>query len=95
MTLGATDVVVEEFEVSLELFAKALDSYEIPINRIWREVESVRTEALRAAAWDGGTRPQTGRPETPHRVSRQATNPVPSQSSKPLFTHESVDDLRY
>ena len=44
MTLGATDVVVEEFEVSLELFAKALDSYEIPINRIWREVESVRTE---------------------------------------------------
>ena len=50
--------MVEEFEVSLELFAKALDSYEIPINRIWREVESVRTEALRAAAWDGGTRPQ-------------------------------------
>ena len=44
MALGATDVVVEEFEVSLELFAKALDSYEIPINRIWREVESVRTE---------------------------------------------------
>lgn len=42
--LGATDVVVEEFEASLELFAKALESYEIPINRIWREVESVRTE---------------------------------------------------
>ena len=44
MDLGATDVVVEEFEASLELFAKALDSYEVPINRIWREVESVRTE---------------------------------------------------
>ncbi len=44
MDLGATDVVVEEFEASLELFAKALDSYEIPINRIWREVESVRAE---------------------------------------------------
>ena len=43
-TLGATDVVVDEFEASLELFAMALDSYEIPINRIWREVESVRTE---------------------------------------------------
>ena len=43
-TLGATDVVVEEFEASLELFSKALESYEIPINRIWREVESVRTE---------------------------------------------------
>ena len=44
MTLGSTDVVVEEFEASLALFAKALESYEIPINRIWREVESVRTE---------------------------------------------------
>ena len=44
MTLGVTDVVVEEFEASLELFAKALGSYEIPMNRIWREVESVRTE---------------------------------------------------
>ena len=44
MTLGATDVVVEEFEASLELFAKALDSYQIPANRIWRQVESVRTE---------------------------------------------------
>ena len=43
-TLGATDVVVEEFEASLELFVKALESYEIPINRIWREVEAVRTE---------------------------------------------------
>ena len=36
--------MVEEFEASLELFVKALESYEIPINRIWREVESVRTE---------------------------------------------------
>ena len=42
--LGADDVVVEEFEASLGLFARALDSYEIPINRIRREVESVRTE---------------------------------------------------
>ena len=42
--LGANDVVVEEFEASIELFARALDSYEIPINRIWREVESVRAE---------------------------------------------------
>jgi CPA2 family monovalent cation:H+ antiporter-2 len=44
MALGATDVVVEEFEASIELFAKTLDSYEIPINRIWREVASVRAE---------------------------------------------------
>ena len=44
LELGANDVVVEEFEASIELFARALDSYEIPINRIWREVESVRRE---------------------------------------------------
>lgn len=44
LALGANDVVVEEFEASLELFAKALESYEIPINRIWRELESVRAE---------------------------------------------------
>ena len=44
LALGATDVVVEEFEASLELFAKALESYEIPINRIWQELESVRAE---------------------------------------------------
>lgn len=42
--LGADDIVVEEFEASIELFARALDSYAIPINRIRREVESVRTE---------------------------------------------------
>jgi monovalent cation:H+ antiporter-2, CPA2 family len=44
IALGTTDVVVEEFEASLVLFAKALESYEVPINRIWREIESVRTE---------------------------------------------------
>ena len=44
MALGASDVVVEEFEASLELFAKALEGYEIPINRIWQELESVRSE---------------------------------------------------
>lgn len=42
--LGATDMVVEEFEASIELFAKALASYRIPINRIWQETEAVRTE---------------------------------------------------
>ena len=44
MSLGATDVVVEEFEVSIELFAKALESYRIPINRIWQEAATVRDE---------------------------------------------------
>ncbi len=52
--LGANDVVVEEFEASLELFALALGSYEIPINRIWREVESVRNEHYALLRGKGG-----------------------------------------
>ena len=44
LSVGANDVVVEEFEASIELFARALESYRIPINLIWQEAETVRTE---------------------------------------------------
>lgn len=44
MRLGATEVVVEEFEASLELFARALESYEIPAARIAHELAAVRSE---------------------------------------------------
>ena len=44
MRQGATDVVVEEFEASLELFARALRSYELPATRIARELDAVRRE---------------------------------------------------
>ena len=44
MRLGATEVVVEEFEASLELFARALERYEIPAARIAHELEAVRDE---------------------------------------------------
>lgn len=44
MRLGATEVVVEEFEASLELFARALESYEIPAARIAHELDAVRAE---------------------------------------------------
>ena len=44
MQLGATEVVVEEFEASLELFARALERYEIPAARIAHELEAVRDE---------------------------------------------------
>ena len=53
MRQGATDVVVEEFEASLELFARALRSYELPAARIARELDAVRREhygLLRGAA---------------------------------------------
>ena len=42
--LGANQVVVEEFEASLELFARALESYAIPATRIAHELEAVRNE---------------------------------------------------
>jgi CPA2 family monovalent cation:H+ antiporter-2 len=44
MRLGANEVVVEEFEASVELFARALESYEIPQTRIARELDAVRSE---------------------------------------------------
>ena len=44
MRLGAAEVVVEEFEASLELFARALERYEIPAARIARELDAVRGE---------------------------------------------------
>ena len=44
MRLGAAEVVVEEFEASLELFARALERYEIPAARIAHELDAVRGE---------------------------------------------------
>ncbi len=44
MRLGATEVVVEEFEATLELFARVLEFYEIPTNTIQRELDAVRNE---------------------------------------------------
>ena len=44
MRLGANQIVVEEFEASLELFARALESYAIPATRIAHELEAVRNE---------------------------------------------------
>ena len=44
MRLGANKVVVEEFEASLELFARALESYAILATRIAHELEAVRDE---------------------------------------------------
>ena len=42
--LGASEVVVEEFEASVELFALVLEVYEVPSNTIRRELDAVRSE---------------------------------------------------
>ncbi len=44
MELGASEVVVEEFEATLELFGRILEFYEIPGNTIQRELDLVRSE---------------------------------------------------
>ncbi len=47
MRLGASEVVVEEFEATLELFARVLEFYEIPTNVVHRELDAVRNEHYR------------------------------------------------
>jgi CPA2 family monovalent cation:H+ antiporter-2 len=52
--LGATQVIPEEFETSIEIFARVLEQYEIAPERIQREAEIVRRagyEILRAETW--------------------------------------------
>ena len=52
MELGASHVVVEEFEASIELFARILELYEIPTNIIRRELDSLRAEHYGALRGD-------------------------------------------
>ncbi|HEY7819830.1 MAG TPA: cation:proton antiporter, partial [Vicinamibacteria bacterium] len=42
MRLGATEVVVEEYEATIELFARVLEGYEVPTLTIHRELEAIR-----------------------------------------------------
>lgn len=42
--LGATEIVVEEYEAALELFARVLQHYEIPSNTVEQEVALARGE---------------------------------------------------
>jgi CPA2 family monovalent cation:H+ antiporter-2 len=44
MRLGATEVVVEEYEATIELFARVLEGYEVPTLTIHRELEAIRAE---------------------------------------------------
>jgi CPA2 family monovalent cation:H+ antiporter-2 len=56
--LGATQVIPEEFETSIEIFARVLEQYGIAPERIQREAEIVRRagyEVLRAETWPTDT----------------------------------------
>ncbi len=48
--LGANEVIPEEFETSIEIFAKVLHHYQVPRNLIFEQIEKIRSgnyEALR------------------------------------------------
>ncbi len=50
--LGANEVIPEEFETSIEIFAKVLHHYQVPANLITQQIEKIRSgsyEALRQA----------------------------------------------
>ena len=44
MRLGASEVVVEEYEATIELFARVLEGYDVPTYTIHRELEAIRAE---------------------------------------------------
>ena len=44
MRLGASEVVVEEYEATIELFARVLEGYDVPTYAIHRELEAIRAE---------------------------------------------------
>jgi monovalent cation:H+ antiporter-2, CPA2 family len=45
MKLGANEVIPEEFETSLQIFAKVLERYHIPINIIMKQMQLLRGES--------------------------------------------------
>jgi CPA2 family monovalent cation:H+ antiporter-2 len=52
--VGASEVVPEEFETSIEIFSRVLRHFEIPSNVIGREVQAARAELYGMAAGVGG-----------------------------------------
>jgi CPA2 family monovalent cation:H+ antiporter-2 len=55
---GATDVVPEEFETSLEIFSRVLRYYAVPSNAIAREIAAARTELYGMALGGAGAASQ-------------------------------------
>lgn len=48
LKLGANEVIPEEFEVSIEIFAKVLEKYEVPKNVIYELLEKIRNKHYQA-----------------------------------------------
>ncbi len=48
LNLGANEVIPEEFEVSIEMFSKVLEKYQVPKNVIYELLESLRSKHYKA-----------------------------------------------
>lgn len=48
LRLGANEVIPEEFEVSIEIFAKVLEVYKVPKNIIYELLENIRSKHYKA-----------------------------------------------
>ena len=48
VSLGANEVIPEEFETSIEIFSKVLRHYYVPVNVIREHIDAVRSESYRA-----------------------------------------------
>jgi monovalent cation:H+ antiporter-2, CPA2 family len=59
--LGADEIIPEEFETSLQIFSKVLETYHIPLNIIMKQIAIVRSEAYRLLRRDGPVKHQFSR----------------------------------
>jgi monovalent cation:H+ antiporter-2, CPA2 family len=51
--LGADEIIPEEFETSLQIFSKVLETYHIPLNIIMKQIAIVRNEAYQLLRREG------------------------------------------
>jgi len=51
--LGADEIIPEEFETSLQIFSKVLETYHIPLNIIMKQIAIVRNEAYQLLRKEG------------------------------------------
>lgn len=59
--LGADAIIPEEFETSLQIFSKVLETYHIPLNIIMKQIAIVRTEAYGLLRKEGAVERQFSR----------------------------------
>ncbi len=91
LRLGANEVIPEEFETSIEIFAKVLHRYQVPRNLIYEQIERIRSrsyEALRRVEL-----PSKGLPEKCDIITDIETETYLLREQTPAVGH-SIKDLK-